>query len=179
MLGVFFHTILVFAAAATLSLSPQVKTITVGSEFDININLATNGKETLGTDVVITYEPVFLEAVKITPGTLYPNYPPGGQRIDQVAGKVYLSGAANFGAPVSESGLFGTIIFKGRVPGKTAISFDWEEGSTTKTSIVPYVGYANLLKAPPEGLTLSIKEKSLWDKFLDLLKNFLERFAFP
>jgi len=169
------------AWAATLSLTSKTKNIMADSEFQVEIILDTQNEETLGTDIVINYDSTKLEALKITPGNLYPNYPEAGQKIEQNEGKIYLSGVANFGMPVSESGSLGTITFKGKAPGKTIVSLDWESGSTAKTSIVPYVGYTNLLKVPPESLALSISGKSLWGRFLSLiksLKDFLIRFAF-
>jgi len=68
-------------SATSLSLVSKTENIIVESEFQVDIILDAQDEETLGADVVILYDPLRLEALRIKPGNLYPNYPEAGQRI--------------------------------------------------------------------------------------------------
>lgn len=164
---------LVFATTAGLSFSPVNDLLPVGTEFEVAINLSSGGTQTLGTDAVILFDPKVLSATKVTPGKLYPNYPETGREIDNVHGKVFLSGTANMDAPLTAQGVFGKVAFRAKKEGKTTLSFDWKEGGTADSNIVPYEGELDLLVSRPTDLNLSFREASFWEKILAFIKRVL------
>src|SRR5687768_885052 len=68
--------------AATLSLNPATRTLNRGCTYPIAIQLNTEGKDTDGTDVILTYESSKLTTTtsSISNGTVYPDYP--GNSVD-------------------------------------------------------------------------------------------------
>lgn len=164
---------LVLVTSASLSFSQPPTIIPVGEEVRVTINVSSGGKETLGTDAVILYDPKMLSATRILPGKLYPNYPPNLQDIDNVHGKVQFSGTVGLKKPLTAEGVLGEISFRAKKPGTTKIGFDFEPGGTADSNIVPSFAGLDLLEQKPKEITLSIRSVSSQEKIWFFLKRIL------
>lgn len=162
--------------AASLNLSSSNSTLQVGEEFWVEVHLDTQNQETLGTDVILIFDPQFFEAKEIQEGVIYPSYP--GKKIDNEQGKIFLSGVANFGTPVTISGVLGKIKFMPKKQGEGQISFAWESGRTDLTNIVPYQGNVDLLSQQPQPLEFKIEKQSLFGKIIELIRRLIRSLPF-
>lgn len=169
-------------SASELKLSTQKKVLSVGETFKVDINL-TGGEATLGTDIIINYDPAFLEAISLEEGSLYPSYQPiPAKRILADQGKINLSGSANINQPVKAEGIFGTTTFKSKKSGNTVISFDYDKTATNKTGVINFSGQ-NLLSGTPENLPVDISSPNPVASFLKMLfspfSKFFQQFSKP
>ncbi len=129
------------AALTDASLSLQVSKavasgVKVGDNFTVGVILSTGGHRTVGTDVVLRYDPAYLEASTsvFTKGIIYSDYP--SVSVDNKAGVIRASGIVtsgnvNFGG----EGPFGKLLFKAAKVGKTTISSDFTKGLTTDSNV--------------------------------------------
>lgn len=126
------------AQAATLSLDPSSGVLNKGCEISIKIQLDTQGVQTDGTDVILTYTPSQLSTAtsSIIHGSVYPEYP--GDSVDTAAGKISISGISSVSSPYTGSGTFATLKFKvaDSLSANTpiAINFDFDANNKTKTT---------------------------------------------
>jgi len=167
----FLYPFLILATSANLSFGQPPTMIPVGEEFKVPISLSSGGRETIGTDAVLLFDPKILSATKIEKGKIYPNYPPNLEDIDNVHGKVSFSGTVGFGLPKTVEGLFGEVFFRSKKPGTTQISFAWEGEGTADSNIVPSFGSLDLLTEKPEKINLVFREASLGEKILAWIKR--------
>lgn len=129
----------VYAAGATLSLSPASGTYNKGCAFSMEIKLDTGGARTDGTDAILFYDPTRLSAA-IRSGTIYSDYP--GNNVDAQTGKITVSGLASVSSPFTGSGTLATVDFTvlGNAPaGVTQVKFDFDpndKGKTTDSNVV-------------------------------------------
>lgn len=161
------------ARAASLGLFSSFSSLKVGEEFWLEVKLNAQDQDTLGTDVILVFEPGVLEATGIEEGNLYSSYL--GKKIDNDQGRVYLSGATGYGKPVRQSGVLGKVGFLAKAPGETKISFEWQAGETNDTNVVPYEGNEDLLSMKPNDFEVTIKQLSLWEKII----TFIKKVVFP
>lgn len=125
----------VYAAGATLSLSPTSGTHNKGCAFQVNILLDTGGTQTDGTDAIVFYDPTRITATKITNGSIYPDYP--GNNIDAQQGRITVSGLSSISSAFTGSGTLATIDFSvtANAPaGTTQVKFDFEPSDKSKTT---------------------------------------------
>lgn len=125
----------VFAAAATLGLSPSTGTFNKGCPLALQINLNTGGAQTDGTDVILTYDTSRFNAISISSGSIYGDYP--GNNIDATNGKITVSGLASVTSPFSGSGILATVnlqVLEAAPPGATQIKFDFDPANKSKTT---------------------------------------------
>lgn len=128
----------VSAFAATLTMNPASGTLNKGCEVSLKIELDTQGVQTDGTDVILTYPPSLLttSTSQITNGTVYPQYP--GTAVDPQQGRVVISGISDVSSPYSGTGTFATIKFRvaDSATANTAINinFDFDPSNKTKTT---------------------------------------------
>lgn len=169
----FLSPFIVLAASAYLALGQLPTTIPVGKEFKLPINVSSGGRETIGTDAVIQFDPKVLAVTKVNPGKAYSVYPPTLVDIDNVHGKVSFSGTAGFQTPKIAEGLFGEVFFRPKKPGMTKIDLVWEPKATNESNIVPASGGLDLLTEAPRGISLSIKEASSGERIWFLIKQIL------
>lgn len=157
--------------ATELSLKTNTPTVKVDQIFWVDIALA-GGEDTLGTDVIISYDPQKLEAKEVKAGTLYPTYNPVGEkRIDATQGKMLLSGSGGLGQAVQAQGSFASIIFQAKKAGVTTVAFDYQPGSTATTGIIDSAGN-DLITTSPLSLSITIQNLSFLDRFFSLLQRF-------
>lgn len=124
----------VYAAGATLSLSPATGTLNRGCSFSVEIKLDTGGAQTDGTDVILLYIPTQLEAKSIKPGTVYAEFP--GSSIDSQLGKINISGIASAASAFVGSGTLATVDFtvlETAPTGVTQLKFDFDPNDKGKS----------------------------------------------
>lgn len=154
-LALMFSPVLVFAqtsAQAVLALDPSSGTLNQGCPFSVKVNLSTGGTDTDGTDAIILFDPTRLTGQNITNGTIYADFP--GNNIDNVAGKVTISGLASTSSPFNGQGTLATINFLVQVNasvGATQINFDFVKGSTTHSNVIQRGTIANILNSVVNG----------------------------
>lgn len=156
--------------AAELSLVTSTPSPKINERFTVTINLAGND-QTLGTDVVLRYDPAYLIAEEISEGTLYPTYnPEKSARVNKETGFIVLSGSTGFGQVVPANGVFSTISFVALKEGKTAIALEYEQGMTNKTGVVSPMG-EELLTSAPTPLSITVKRQSLFGGLLSFFQS--------
>lgn len=123
---------------------PQLVALSSKSQFQIGdivpitVKVVTGGKSTDSTDLVLKYDPQYLEAsgsgfVEI--GRIYPDYPVAN--FDNVRGVAQVSGASlSSESGFSGIGTFATLNFKAKAPGKTKVTIEHNPGSTADSNIV-------------------------------------------
>lgn len=123
------------AQNATLSLSPSSGTFNKACPFSLQINLNTAGVQTDGSDAIIIYDTARFSAASISAGSIYADYP--GSSIDEIAGKITISGLASVTTPFSGQGILATVNFKVKdeaQAGATQVKFDFDPQDKTKTT---------------------------------------------
>lgn len=146
------------AMAATLTFNPASGVFNKGCDVSIKIDLDTQGVQTDGTDVIVTYNPAQLttSTSAITNGTIYPEFP--GNSVDSAAGKISISGISSVSSPYTGNGTFATIKFTvaSTLTANTPISlnFDFDPNNKTKTTdtnVVERGTIADVLSAVTNG----------------------------
>ena len=120
------------AQAATLSLSPTTKNVNLNEQFTLTVTLDTEGVETDGADVLLTYNSTYLSLVSASLGSLYDTAVTNNTT---TAGKVTLSAVASSGTTYTGSGTFATLTFKPIKTGSSSVLFTYTSGSTTDSNI--------------------------------------------
>lgn len=140
----------VYGASATLSLSPSYGTYTAGDVFDLEVNLNTGGGKTVGTDVIVNYDPVLLKMTDIVIGSIYTQYV--GKEIDNTTGKATISGISNeLEKAFTGTGTFATLKFQGLKTGTGTISFAYTQGSRNDSNVMDYDTQTDILTAATGG----------------------------
>lgn len=125
------------ALAATLSMTPSSGQMNKGCDVTVTIELDTQGSQTDGTDVILTYDPTVLsiQQTDITKGKIYADYP--GNSVDSTTGKISVSGIASVSEAYTGKGTFATLKFKvnsAAAAASTNVSFDFDPNNKTKTT---------------------------------------------
>lgn len=136
-----------YAAGASLSLTPATVTAAAGQTFTVSVRLDTDGASTDGARAVILFDKDKLTANKVTPGTIYKDYPENAQTVDNAQGVVRISGIADTSKTYSGSGTFATIEFTAKGSGTANIKFDFTAGSTTDSNVADSSTYSDILSA--------------------------------
>lgn len=121
------------AAGKMILESPQ-KEYRAGESIPVSVKIDTGGAFASGADVILKFDSKVLEAssASLIKGTIFAEYPVA--RVEE--GVVRLTGITSLsGQDFSGSGIFATIIFKGKSPGKSMISFDYTPTSTVDSNI--------------------------------------------
>jgi secreted trypsin-like serine protease len=123
-------------ATGKLYLSPSTGIYDVGAQFDVQINLDTQGATIGGTDVIVRYDACALEAMSITESSLFPSYP--DKRILPEQGEIWINGDDGFnGAGLNSAGELATVRFrvlKGGITSHLRVFF--RSNGTTDTNMV-------------------------------------------
>jgi hypothetical protein len=114
-----------------LSLTPTVKEVNTGINFNVTVSVDTGGQQVSGVDAVVQYDSSLLEVVSVSEGTFFPTI----TTITTTLGKVEIYGVADTGSPKTGTGTLATITFKGKAPGTAAVSFVCQSGSTSDSNI--------------------------------------------
>lgn len=114
-----------------LSLSPTVKEVNTGVNFNVTVSIDTGGQQVSGVDAIVQYDSSLLEVVSVSEGTFFPTI----TTITTTLGKVEIYGVADTGSPKTGTGTLATITFKGKAPGTAAVSFVCQTSSTSDSNI--------------------------------------------
>ncbi|MDD3531936.1 MAG: cohesin domain-containing protein [Candidatus Shapirobacteria bacterium] len=114
-----------------LSLSPTVKEVNAGVNFNVTVSVDTGGQQVNGVDAVVQYDSSLLEVVSVSEGTFFPTI----TTITTTLGKVEIYGVADTGSPKTGTGTMATITFKGKASGTAAVNFICQSGSTNDSNI--------------------------------------------
>lgn len=135
------------AAGPSLSLTASSEDIKPGENFSVTVGLQTEGRKTAGTDIVLKFDPRFLEASTsgFVRGDIYSDYPPVS--IDNKAGVIKASGIISLdGKGFEGPGLFGSFPFKAKMAGQTVIQLDYIKDSYADSNIVEFGTNTDILE---------------------------------
>lgn len=136
----------VYAATATLTLSPATQSVNVGDEIKIVVDLNTGGAATTTTDLYVTYDATKLILTDITPGTIYDQYI--GKEINNATGIGSITGLASSTAKLfTGTGTFATLTFKGIAPGTPQIAIKYTPGDRNDTNVVDIETNSDILSS--------------------------------
>lgn len=120
--------------AASLTLSPATATVNKNCTFEIKVNLNTQGQDTDGTDVILSYDTTKFQVTtsSIVNGTIYSDYP--GNSVTN--GKISISGIAPAAQPYNGSGTFATLNVSvlSTAAGTGTFKFDFDPNDKIKTT---------------------------------------------
>lgn len=136
----------------TIELEP--KDIRVGEETSAGISFTAKDKNVTGTDIVLRFNPEFLEAGEsIVTSDYFSNYP--RREVNNKDGLIKVTGFSPVNGSVEDRtvNVF-TVKFKGKKGGSTKISFDFELGKTNMTNIVEKGTSKNILGQVREAIVL-------------------------
>lgn len=152
----FFGISPAYAYAATLSITPSTGQINKGCDVTFTIEMDTQGAQTDGTDVILSYDPAKMTIAQtdITNGKIYADYP--GNSVDAAAGKVSISGIAQVSEAFSGKGTFATLKFKvlSSASGNATLKFDFDPNNktnSTDSNVVERGTVADVLSAVTDG----------------------------
>jgi len=120
LVGLFLVNTVYAASASVIYFSPSVKTVNVGSVFNIKVLVDPKGTALDTVRAAVSFPADKLEATYFSLGSLYPNSSPGNF-IDNKRGLIY-EGGAIFGGNTLLNGTFGIITFKAKSAGLATIS---------------------------------------------------------
>lgn len=134
-------------SGGVLALTTQKSNFAPNEKFIVNVKLATGGKPSDSTDLVLFYDPGQLKTSsdKISLGETYPDYPIAD--VDEQLGLIRISGIT----PPREEGFngigsFAQIEFTALNQGKGEIKIEFEKASTTDSNIVASESPSDLLE---------------------------------
>lgn len=116
-----------------IELQTDRTSVKVGEKFTVSIYMLSD-KSTDGADLIINYDPKLLLAEQVILGTLYNEYPKN--TIDVKESKVTISGISTEMDGINPNGLFGSIVFTAKAPGRSSLSLDFTPGSTVDTNVI-------------------------------------------
>lgn len=124
-------------------LTPPAGNYYPGQEFSINVLLGTDNFDTNAADLILFYDPLFLQVVdyspaagvQVKPGSLYESYPLN--TVDPVSGKINVIAFSVISTYNSGSGtgVLATVTFEPLQVGNTNITFDFTPGETIDSNV--------------------------------------------
>ncbi len=131
-----------------ISLISNQPNFKVGDEVAVAIRVSTGGHSTVGTDVLINYDPNYLSApsrANFLRGQIYTDYPIID--VNNSTGVIKVSGIDSPGQPgFSGIGVLGELIFTARKSGQTTISLSYQKDATNKSNIIENKSAKNILE---------------------------------
>ncbi len=147
----------IVTSAATLSISPNSRSINAGDTFSVTVNLDTQGASIDGIDLrYLNYNPSILQlqdgnssvaGVQIAPGNLMPMTL--ANSVDTSLGKITFSQVAALGNKYKGSGILATLTFKALSGGTANLTFNYTSGNTTDSNVAS--GGTDILSAVING----------------------------
>lgn len=137
----------VVSANVSLTLLSSKKDYKVGDNLIVDIDLSTNLHKTIGTDIVLKYDPKYLEATSgaFIRGGIYPDYP--AVEVDNAKGVINASGIINPNeGGFAGSGIFGEVVFKAKTAGTTDLKLDFIKGTTNDSNVFELGASDDILK---------------------------------
>ncbi len=119
-------------------INPARSNVSIGQTVEVKALVITGGKSTDSTDLILRYDPKFLEASSssvIKVGQIYQDYPVAV--VDPGLGEIAVSGVTPpKGQPFVGIGTLATFYFKALQNGKTALTVDFQKGATAESNVV-------------------------------------------
>ena len=130
----------------------------VNENIPVDLKLSTGGYSTLGTDVVIKYDPTAIDAsgaTSVRKGDLYTEYPV--VTADPTNGLIFISGVSTQNKDSFNGiGIFGTLNLKALKPGTTSLEIQYLPDATNESNIMKVNSSEDILKEV-KGITLTIQ----------------------
>jgi len=131
-------------AGPSLQLSPATQTVAVNSEFTVNVLLNTDGRQTSGTDLAVSYDRTKISLLDIQPGTLYDQYV--GKSIDNATGKATISGISSSSQTVfGGTGNFAVLRFRTLTAGVAPVTLEFTQGNRNDSNIADFATQQDIL----------------------------------
>ncbi len=126
----------------TISLTAPKTTLKVGEKLTVTINASSSGALTDGTDLIITFDPKILtietvgeDKKPIVVSDVYSEYP--SNSLDPTKpGVITASGISSEQNGRAINGVFGSMIFTAKAPGKTTIGINFDPNLTSESNII-------------------------------------------
>ncbi len=134
---------------AIIILSTAKAAVSKGEVFTVSMNVSSKNRSA-GTDIILLYDSSLLSVEAdnsgqpVQVGSIYQEYPVNK---DDKKGRIIVSGISSQTEGNLASGLFGTVNFKAKAAGKTAIKLDFTKGSTTDSNVTESEGSSDMLEA--------------------------------
>lgn len=143
---------------AQLSLMPEKSAYKQGENVVIDVKLYTGGQSTQSTDVVVKYDPQFLQPVVdgvVTPGQIYSEYPP--IQVEEKQGLIGMSGitADASGQGFSGVGSFAKLNFVALKDGQTEVLIEYQPDQTSDSNVLLFNSMTDVLSSV-DSTTLTI-----------------------
>lgn len=129
---------------AILLLTPAQKSLSVGEELEVRVDLKTNNLKVSGVDVILSYDPSLIEVldtdgdsqngVQLRPGLLFPQYPVN--EVDSTSGRIGFSAAALPPKTFAGEGTLAYIKLRALKQGTATLRIEFTEGKTTDSNVV-------------------------------------------
>ena len=126
-------------------IDPVNSKISIGEEKSFSVNFFTKGRKLDGADVILKFDPVYLEASQtLQVGDFFSSFP--RQEIDNTMGTIKVSGFSwNNEANVKEPITLFSVNIKGKKKGKSILQFDFQRGVTRYSTLVEKGTSKNIL----------------------------------
>lgn len=125
-----------------ISLTAPKTTLKVGEKLTVTINASSSGALTDGTDLIITYDPKILsietvgeDKKPIVVSDIYTEYPSNSLDPNN-PGVITASGISSEQNGIPINGVFGSMIFTAKAPGKTTIGVQFDPTLTSESNII-------------------------------------------
>lgn len=129
----------------SLMLSPNVRTVSKGETFSIEVILDTQGQQVDGVDIFsLNFDQDLLQVVdqdnkvsgvQVTAGTLMPRNIMN--RVDNKTGQIQFSQVVDAGGSTFVgNGVLATVTFRAQKSGSASLKFDFKAGNTADTNVV-------------------------------------------
>lgn len=121
--------------AGTLSLNPSSQTVTLNSPFSVTIEIDTKGESTTATDVLLTFDPSYLEILSVDI-VQPPLYPTNTKVLDNTGGKIRLTSTHEDAVnSYTGAGILATLKFNPKTAGNANVVFTCVTGKTNDTNM--------------------------------------------
>ncbi len=161
----------VYAQNATLSLSTERELYRVGDEIPVTVLLDTDGHETAGTDLSVSFSQETLKLTSIAPGELYSTYPV--YDFNNNDGVSLVSGVVQPGETYKGNGVFATLYFEARRPGEGTVVIEHEVNNRNDSNIASTDGKDILGTA--HSVEINIANKGFWAKILEFVNGLFRK----
>lgn len=149
---------------ATLSLVTEQSRVTVGEEISVNIVLDAKIYDIPAADVMISFDPDFIEVTEVVDGEIFSAYP--YKKIKQTDGRVIISAAADPDSLFSGQGVVATLKVRTKVAGITDLNFIFEDEDSTLNTYVATIG-GESVSTDFSGLELTVVSEASMEQPVD------------
>lgn len=138
-------TKVVLLSGGTFSLEPSEIKTPQDKDFILSIQITAPGKQISGADDILRFDPDYLTAEEITPGNIFSNYL--RTQTDNEKGFVKITAfTPTDKLNTSVNMVYATVKFRAKQKGNTTVGFDFQIGTTNKSTIVEEKTSRNILE---------------------------------